>query len=132
MDHFTLTEKESCFAERTVDEEHAGVGAAMSNEQHRKDMESIKEMGANFVRLAHYPQDPEIYKACDELGLLVWDELPWCRGGMGNEVWQTNTKNLLSEMIHQNYNHPSIIIWSLGNEMSIGCLISKMGTIPKE
>lgn len=98
-------------------EEHAGVGAAMSNEQHRKDIESIKEMGANFVRLAHYSQDPEIYKACDELGLLVWDELPWCRGGMGNDVWQTNTKNLLSEMIHQNYNHPSIIIWSLGNEM---------------
>jgi beta-galactosidase len=99
-------------------EEHAGVGAAMSNEQHRKDMESIKEIGANFVRLAHYPQDPEIYKACDELGLLVWDELPWCRGGVGNEVWKTNAKNLLSEMITQNYNHPSIIIWSLGNEMN--------------
>jgi beta-galactosidase len=98
-------------------EEHAGVGAAVSNNQHRKDMESIKEMGANFVRLAHYSQDPEIYKACDELGLLVWDELPWCRGGVGNEVWKTNTKNLLSEMINQNYNHPSIIIWSLGNEM---------------
>ncbi len=99
-------------------EEHAGVGAAMSNEQHRKDMESIKEMGANFVRLAHYPQDPEIYKACDELGLLVWDELPWCRGGLGNEVWQTNTKNMLSEIIQQNFNHPSIIIWSMGNEMN--------------
>jgi beta-galactosidase len=98
-------------------EEHAGVGAAMSNEQHRKDMESIKEMGANFVRLAHYPQDPEVYKACDELGLLVWDELPWCRGGVGNEVWQANTKNMLNEMIQQNFNHPSIIIWSLGNEM---------------
>lgn len=99
-------------------EEHAGVGAAMSNDQHRKDMESIKEMGANFVRLAHYPQDPEIYKACDELGLLVWDELPWCRGGLGTEVWQTNTKNMLGEIINQNYNHPSIIIWSLGNEMN--------------
>ncbi|WP_245617595.1 glycoside hydrolase family 2 protein [Siansivirga zeaxanthinifaciens] len=98
-------------------EEHAGVGAAMSNKQHRADMESIKEMGANFVRLAHYPQDPEIYKACDELGLLVWDEIPWCRGGVGNDVWKTNTKNLLKEMITQNYNHPSIIIWSLGNEM---------------
>ena len=98
-------------------EEHAGVGAAMSNYQHRKDMESIKEMGANFVRLAHYPQDPEIYKACDELGLLVWDELPWCRGGLGTEVWQNNTKNMLGEIINQNYNHPSIIIWSLGNEM---------------
>lgn len=98
-------------------EEHAGVGAAMTNKQHRADMESIKEMGANFVRLAHYPQDPEVYKACDELGLLVWDELPWCRGGVGNDVWKTNSKNMLKEMIHQNYNHPSIIIWSLGNEM---------------
>ena len=99
-------------------EEHAGVGAAMSNEQHRKDMESIKEMGTNFVRLAHYPQDPEVYKACDELGLLVWDELPWCRGGIGNDVWQTNAKNILGEIINQNYNHPSIIMWSLGNEMN--------------
>ncbi len=98
-------------------EEHAGVGAAMTNEQHWNDMKAIKEMGANFVRLAHYPQDPEIYKACDSLGLLVWDEIPWCRGGVGNEVWKTNTKNMLSEMINQNYNRPSIIIWSLGNEM---------------
>ena len=98
-------------------EEHAGVGAAMTNEQHRADMELIKEMGTNFVRLAHYPQDPEVYKACDELGLLVWDELPWCRGGLGNEDWKTNTKNMLTEIIDQNYNHPSIIIWSLGNEM---------------
>ncbi|MFS4417605.1 glycoside hydrolase family 2 protein [Maribacter sp. 2307ULW6-5] len=98
-------------------EEHAGVGAAMSNDQHRKDIEQIKEIGANFLRLAHYPQDPEVYRACDELGILVWDELPWCRGGMGGEVWQANTKRMLGEMIDQNYNHPSIIIWSLGNEM---------------
>ncbi|GAK94642.1 beta-galactosidase [Nonlabens ulvanivorans] len=98
-------------------EEHAGVGAAMSNEQHRADMELIKSMGTNFVRLAHYPQDPEIYKACDELGLIVWDELPWCRGGLGNDVWQENTTGMLKEIINQNYNHPSIVFWSLGNEM---------------
>ncbi|MGB5983035.1 MAG: glycoside hydrolase family 2 TIM barrel-domain containing protein [Nonlabens sp.] len=98
-------------------EEHAGVGAAMSNEQHRADMELIKSMGTNFVRLAHYPQDPEIYKACNELGLIVWDELPWCRGGLGNEQWKENTTGMLKEIINQNYNHPSIVFWSLGNEI---------------
>ncbi len=98
-------------------EEHAGLGAAMSNDLHRRDIEMIKEMGANFVRLAHYPQDPEIYKACDELGLLVWDELPWCRGGVGDHDWKLNTTRLLDEQINQNINHPSIIIWSLGNEI---------------
>ncbi len=98
-------------------EEIAGDGAAMTNEQHRKDMQEIKEMGANFVRLAHYPQDPEVYKMCDSLGILVWDELSWSRGGVGNQTWKKNTKRLLKEMILQNQNHPSIIIWSMGNEI---------------
>lgn len=98
-------------------EEHAGYGAAMSNDLHRRDIEMIKEMGANFIRLAHYPQDPEIYRTCDKLGLIVWDELPWCRGGMGADEWQQNTERLLQEQIKQNYNHPSIFFWSLGNEI---------------
>ncbi|MGJ8694321.1 MAG: glycoside hydrolase family 2 protein [Thalassotalea sp.] len=98
-------------------EEHAGLGAALSNEQHRKDMKQIKDMGANFVRLAHYPQDPEIYKAADELGLVLWDELPWCRGGKGGKEWEDNTERLLRAQIKQNINHPSIAFWSLGNEI---------------
>ena len=98
-------------------EEYSGFGNALPDSLHRKDMAMIKEMGANFVRLAHYPQDPEVYEACDSLGLLVWDELPWCRGGIGDDEWKQNTKRMLKEMINQNYNHPSIILWSLGNEV---------------
>lgn len=98
-------------------EEHAGYGMAVPNEIHRKDMEMIKEMGANYIRLGHYPQDPEVYKAANELGLILWDELPWCRGGVGEGNWQQNTMRLLEEQIQQNYNHPSIFFWSVGNEI---------------
>lgn len=97
-------------------EELSGFGNAIPDSLQRKDIQMIKELGANFVRLAHYPQAPEIYKACDELGLLVWDENPWCRGGYGPKLWQENTKRVFEEMIIQNYNHPSIILWSIGNE----------------
>lgn len=97
-------------------EELSGYGNALPDSIHRKDIELIKGVGANFVRLAHYPQALEVYRACDELGLLVWDENPWCRGGVGPKQWQANTKNIFKQMILQNYNHPSIIMWSIGNE----------------
>ncbi len=98
-------------------EEHAGYGAAMPNELHVRDMQMIKDIGANFVRLAHYPQDPSVYQAADELGLILWDELPWCRGGLGDDTWKQNTESMLREMITQNRNHPSVFFWSLGNEI---------------
>ncbi len=97
-------------------EELSGYGNAIPDSLHRKEMQMIKELGANFVRLAHYPQSPEVYRACDELGILVWDEVEWCRGGMGGQVWQANTTRLLKEQINMHYNHPSIILWSIGNE----------------
>ena len=98
-------------------EEMAGLGNALSNAQHYDDMRTIKTLGANFVRLGHYPQDPAVYKAADELGLIIWDELPWCRGGIGPKKWQDTTESLLKRQIKQNYNHASIAFWSLGNEM---------------
>ena len=96
--------------------DHAGVAAAMSDDQVREEMRLIREMGANFIRLAHYQQDRLVLDLCDELGLMVWEEVPWCRAGIGSEAFQQNAKAMLTHMIEQHYNHPSIILWGLGNE----------------
>ncbi|MGH9512614.1 MAG: glycoside hydrolase family 2 TIM barrel-domain containing protein [Terriglobales bacterium] len=97
-------------------EDHAGLGAAMPEDLIRKEMLMIKDMGANFIRLAHYQQSRIVLDLCDELGLLVWEEIPWCRSGIGNEKWQHQAHRMLRNMIGQHYNHPSVIIWGLGNE----------------
>jgi beta-galactosidase len=96
--------------------DHAGVAAAMSDDQVRQELRMIREMGANFLRLAHYQQDPLVLQLCDELGLMVWEEVPWCRSGVGSEAFQQNARDMLTHMIDQHYNHPSIILWGLGNE----------------
>lgn len=97
-------------------EDHAGYAAAIPDDVTRKEFQMIKEMGANFIRLAHYQQSRLVLDLCDELGLLVWEELPWCRGGIGDAAWQQMAKDKLTTMIDQHRNHPSIILWSLGNE----------------
>ena len=97
-------------------EDHAGVGAAMTEEQMVHEMKMMKEMGVNFIRLGHYQQSEIILDLCDELGILVWEEIPWCRGGVGNETYRNQAKDMLVNMITQHYNHPSVIIWGLGNE----------------
>ena len=97
-------------------QDHAGVAGGMSDEQVREEMRMIREMGANFIRLAHYQQDRLVLDLCDELGLLVWEELPWCRAGVGDEAFQQNATRTLVNMIEQHYNHPSIVCWGLGNE----------------
>lgn len=97
-------------------EDHAGVGAAMTEEQMVEEMKMMKQMGVNFIRLGHYQQSEIILNLCDELGILVWEEIPWCRGGLGGEAYQAQAKRMLTHMIEQHYNHPSVIIWGLGNE----------------
>ncbi len=96
-------------------QDRAGYGFAVPNRLHREDIELIKAMGANFVRLAHYPQDPAVLEACDELGLLVWEEIPVVTG-VGTEAFAATAKNMLRDMIEQHYNHPSIVVWGLMNE----------------
>ena len=96
-------------------QDKAGFGNALSNEHHVRDIEIIKSMGANFLRLAHYPQDPAVLDACDSLGVLVWEEIPVITS-VGKMKFRQNAKNMLREMIMQHYNHPAIIIWGLMNE----------------
>lgn len=97
-------------------EDHAGVAAAMTEEIIRHEMSLIKDMGANFIRLGHYQQSRIVLQLCDELGLLVWEEIPWCRGGIGGDSYRKQCKDMLTSMIEQHYNHPSVIIWGMGNE----------------
>lgn len=97
-------------------EDHAGVAAAMDEELIKQEMQLIKDMGANFVRLGHYQQSKIVLEQCDELGLLVWEEIPWCRGGLGGEGYKNQLRAMLKNMITQHFNHPSVIIWGIGNE----------------
>ena len=97
-------------------EDHAGVAAAVPDDVVRQTLQSMKDMGVNFVRLGHYQQAPLVLELCDELGILAWEEIPWCRGGIGGERYQQQCRDMQRAMIDQHYNHPSIILWGLGNE----------------
>ncbi len=97
-------------------EDHAGLAAALSYDIMREEMEMMKRMGVNFIRLGHYQQDSYILDLCDELGIIVWEEIPWCRGGVGGGEYQAQSHRMLTNMIRQHRNHPSIVLWGMGNE----------------
>ena len=97
-------------------EDHAGVAAAMTEPMIRTEMKMMKEMGVNFIRLGHYQQSRIVLNLCDSLGILVWEEIPWCRGGLGGDRYKQQARNMLTDMIEQHRNHLSVIIWGLGNE----------------
>ncbi|WP_319501498.1 glycoside hydrolase family 2 TIM barrel-domain containing protein [uncultured Draconibacterium sp.] len=94
-----------------------GLGSALPNSLHVSDLEWIKAMGANFVRMAHYPQDPTIPETADRLGLLLWEEIPVVNYVNRSDEFKANAENMLKEMIRQKFNHPSIIIWGTCNEI---------------
>jgi beta-galactosidase len=98
------------------EEDHAGFAAAMNDDLIEKELKLIKDMGVNFLGLAHHQQSRTVLDLCDELGLLVLEAVPWSRGGLGGEPYQRQARNMLRAMIEQHYNHPSIILWGLGNE----------------
>ena len=93
-------------------------GNALTLDEHKKDIELIKEIGANSIRLAHYQHDKNFYDLCDEEGFLVWAEIPVI--SRFSKKKQEQAKFMLEELIKQNFNHPSIFCWSVANEISIG------------
>ncbi|MBD5358995.1 MAG: DUF4982 domain-containing protein [Bacteroides sp.] len=92
-------------------------GPALRDEVHRRDMLSAKDMGANFIRISHYPQDPAILEYADKLGLLVWEEIPVIDIVPDDPGYANNAETNLREMIAQHYNHPSVIMWGYMNEI---------------
>ena len=94
-----------------------GIGNALLPEHHEEDIDLILEVGATTIRLAHYQHDQYFYDLCDEKGLVIWAEIPYISKHMpgGRE----NTVSQMRELITQNYNHPSIVVWGLSNEITM-------------
>ncbi len=95
------------------------MGWAINKEQHLQDIELIKEVGANTIRLAHYQHDQYFYDLCDEYGFVVWAEIPFITIFDGNPLAVENTKEQMRELVIQNYNHTSIMCWGISNEITI-------------
>ena len=93
-------------------------GNALSPEDHEEDMKLICEVGATTIRLAHYQHSQHFYDLCDEAGLVIWAEIPYISKHMPTA--RENTISQMKELVAQNYNHPSIVVWGLSNEISIG------------
>ena len=94
-----------------------GVGNAITLQEQTLDMELIREIGANTIRLAHYQHAQEFYDLCDEYGMIVWAEIPYITEHMPNG--RQNTLDQMRELITQCYNHPSIVCWGLSNEVAV-------------
>ncbi|MBQ3128935.1 MAG: glycoside hydrolase family 2 protein [Clostridia bacterium] len=93
------------------------IGNALLPEHHKEDLDLILEMGANTIRLAHYQHSQVFYDLCDEAGLVLWAEIPYISRHMPNGY--DNTISQMKELVSQNYNHPSIVVWGLSNEITI-------------
>ncbi len=98
-------------------QDYKGLGNALVDGLHKRDVELLKEMGGNFLRVAHYPHDPTVLETCDRLGILTAVEIPIVNRITESEEFAENSKNMQREMIKQGYNHPSTIIWAYMNEV---------------
>ena len=99
-------------------QDRLGFGNALLPEHHKEDIEYIYEVGATTIRLAHYQHDQYFYDLCDEYGFVIWAEIPYISKHM--PTGRENTISQMTELVAQNYNHASIVVWGLSNEISIG------------
>lgn len=99
-------------------QDRKSFGNALLYEHHKEDIELIAEMGATTIRLAHYQHAQEFYDLCDEYGFVVWAEIPYISRHMKNG--RGNTISQMTELVRQNFNHPSIVVWGLSNEITMG------------
>ncbi len=108
-----------CYPLRGVSrhQDRLDIGNALLPEHHREDMDLICEVGATTIRLAHYQHDQYFYDLCDERGLVIWAEIPYISQHM--PTGRENTISQMKELIIQNYNHPSIVVWGLSNEITM-------------
>lgn len=99
---------------------YKGMGNALTEAQHEEDIEIIKELGVNAVRLCHYPHTDYFYDLCDENGIVLWTEIPLVNALGESADFEKNTRRQLVELIRQQYNRPSVIFWGLQNEIGNG------------
>jgi beta-galactosidase len=98
-------------------QDYKGMGNALPDEMHARDVELLKQMGGNFLRIAHYPQDPTVLETCDRLGIVTSVETPIVNTITETEEFSKNALQMHLEMIRQNFNHPSLVMWTYMNEV---------------
>lgn len=96
------------------------MGWAITPKEHAEDIALIQEVGANTIRLAHYQHDQVFYDLCDQTGMVIWAEIPFISRFNPSQAAHDNTISQMTELIAQNYNHPSICFWGISNEITIG------------
>ena len=112
-----------------IHQDRAVKGAAVSEDDIRDDFDHIREIGANALRLAHYPHSSLSYELCDEMGILAWAEIPLVNQVTHDPGFAPNARQQLLEMIRQHGNHCSIFTWSLSNEMYHKTTAEPMGLL---
>lgn len=106
-------------------QDYKNIGNALSDDMHIRDVLLLKQMGGNFLRVSHYPQDPVVMDMCDKLGIITSVEIPVVNAITPSEAFTANTMHMLKEMVYQDFNRPSVMIWCYMNEVLLRPPMSK-------